>query len=60
MVEAFARLRAEARQAGLPIAQNAHTADCWIAACAITVELPLLTGNVRHFARVANLTLFTQ
>lgn len=57
VVENFAQLRAAAKTLGHPIAQDAHTGDCWIAACAITVGLPLLTGNEKHFKNAPELIL---
>ena len=60
VVKNFARLRAAAKAVGHPIAQNVHTGDCWIAACAITVGLPLLTGNEKHFKGAPELMLLPQ
>lgn|SRR5690625_3842818 len=59
VVEAFARLRADAKTVGHPIAHDLHTGDSGIAACAITVGLPLLTGNDKHFSNAPDLELLT-
>lgn len=60
VIEAYARLSAEARAAGHPLgALSQHVGDRWVAACAIAKGLPLLTGNVRHFAGAPRLDLIT-
>ena len=43
------RLRAEAVALGHPLGQPQHANDLWIAACAVHYDVPLLTGNERHF-----------
>ena len=45
--------RAEAR--GRPVA----TADAFIAACALSLNIPLLTNNVRHFEGIEGLTVLS-
>lgn len=51
VVEAFAQLTSDSRAIGHALGQKIHTADRWIAACAISKELPLLAGdNVYHGA----------
>lgn len=58
VVEAYARLLADARNAAHPFgAPKQHVGDRWIAACAIAKQLPLLTGNRKHFAGAPGLTL---
>ncbi len=49
----YARLRAELERRRLPLAE----ADLQIAAIAVSRELPLLTGNVKHFGRIEGLEL---
>ena len=49
--EIFGRVRAEMDRAGTPLAEP----DLRIAANALTHNLTMVTGNVRHFARVAEL-----
>ncbi|MBI2919245.1 MAG: type II toxin-antitoxin system VapC family toxin [Chloroflexi bacterium] len=49
--ETYGRLRAELEQAGTPVAEP----DLRIAAIALTHDLTVVTGNVRHFARVPGL-----
>lgn len=58
VIEAYARLLAEAQKAGHPLGdKSSHVGDRWIAACAIAKKLPLLTGNRRHFENAPRLTL---
>ncbi len=60
VVEAYARLLAAAQKAGHPFGNNAHhVGDRWIAACAIAKDVPLLTGNHKHFDGAPGLTLLT-
>jgi len=49
--EIYGRLRAELERAGTPLAEP----DLRIAAIAMAGDLTVVTGNVRHFARVPNL-----
>ncbi|MDO8749656.1 MAG: type II toxin-antitoxin system VapC family toxin [Dehalococcoidia bacterium] len=49
--ETYGRLRAELERAGTPLAEP----DLRIAAIALTNDLTVVTGNVRHFARVPGL-----
>ena len=49
--ESFGRLRANLEQEGLPLAEP----DLRIASIALAHDLTLVTGNVRHFARVPRL-----
>ena len=51
--ETYGRLRAELEQAGTPLAEP----DLRIAAIALTHNLTVITGNVRHFARVPGLRM---
>lgn len=58
VVEAYARLLADAQKAAHPFGDKAHhVGDRWIAACAIAKELPLLTGNRKHFENAPGLIL---
>lgn len=52
---AWARVMAEARQQGTPIAH----ADAWIAATARLEGLPLVTHNIRHYRNISNPSLIT-
>ena len=54
IMERFARIRADLRRQG----QLIPDLDLLIAATAIHHELILLTRNVRHFARIPELTLY--
>ena len=56
VVWAQARLRASCRAAGHALADKVHTADLWLAATAVTYDLPLLSGE-RVFVGVPDLTL---
>jgi tRNA(fMet)-specific endonuclease VapC len=47
----YGRLRAELHRTGRPIGPN----DTWIAAHALTLDLTLVTANVREFSRVPDL-----
>ena len=49
--EAYGSLRAELERAGTPLSEP----DTRIAAIALTHDLTVVTGNVRHFSRVAGL-----
>jgi tRNA(fMet)-specific endonuclease VapC len=49
----FGELKAELERVGRPIAEP----DLRIAAVAVSLDLTLVTGNERHFARVPGLTL---
>jgi tRNA(fMet)-specific endonuclease VapC len=53
LAETYGRIRAEVEDAGRRLAD----ADLQIAATAIARGLTLVTGNVRHYERVAGLTL---
>ena len=54
IMKRFARIRGHLRQTGSIIGQ----ADILIAATALHHNLTLVTRNVRHFARIPNLTLY--
>lgn len=45
VIDAYARLTARCRQTGHGLAQKPHTADRWIASCAIAKGLPLFAGD---------------
>jgi tRNA(fMet)-specific endonuclease VapC len=47
----YGRIRADLQRRGTPIGPN----DVWIAAHALTLDLALVTGNVREFSRVPGL-----
>jgi len=49
--ETYGRLRAQLEEAGVPLAEP----DLRIAAIALTHDLTMVTGNVRHFSRVPGL-----
>ena len=51
--ETYGRLRAELESRGRPLAEP----DLRIASIALTHDLTLVTGNVRHFARVPDLSV---
>ncbi len=51
--ETYGRVRAQLEEAGTPLAEP----DLRIAAIALTHELTMVTGNVRHFSRVAGLRI---
>lgn len=58
VIEAYARLLADAQKVGHALGDKRnHVGDRWIAACAIAKDLPLLTGNRRHFENAPGLTL---
>jgi len=58
VIDAYARLHADARKSGHPLGHKRdHVGDRWIAACAIAKGLPLMTGNRRHFENAPGLTL---
>jgi len=58
VVDAYAKLLADAARIGHPLGNPAqHVGDRWIAACAIAKGVPLLTGNLRHFAGAPGLEL---
>lgn len=52
-------LRAEAHRTGHPLGHPLHGSDLWIAACAIHYEVPLVTGNGRHYAGLPGLEVRT-
>jgi len=49
--ETYGRLRAQLEEAGAPLAEP----DLRIAAIALTHDLTMVTGNIRHFSRVPGL-----
>ena len=49
----WARLRSIARETGRAVS----VPDCWIAATALSLELPLATNNRRDFEHIPNLRL---
>ncbi len=57
VVEAFAQLTAACKGSGHALAGKEHTADRWIAACAIAKDLPLFAGD-RIYKDAPGVTLF--
>jgi len=57
LVRVCALVRAEAFRRGHPLGHRANANDLWIAACAVRYGLPLVTGNLRHFAGLPGLTV---
>ncbi len=53
--DAWARICVERMRAGHPIACG----DCWIAACAVRHEIPLVTHNAKHYAGISGLRIVT-
>lgn len=53
--ELWAKIYVERLRKGKPIACG----DCWIAACAMTHEIPLVTHNARHYAGISGLRVVT-
>lgn len=45
----WAELRARAPKAGLALGAKTQANDCWIAACGVYYDAPILTGNIGHF-----------
>jgi tRNA(fMet)-specific endonuclease VapC len=59
IVRTYADVTATATRIGHPLAGPTQVTDRWIAATAIHHNLPLLTGNTRHFDDFPGLTLVT-
>lgn len=57
VIDAFARLTAECRGQGHALHDRTHTGDRWIAACAVSKNVPLLSFD-RIFRGVPRLELF--
>lgn len=58
VVDAYSQLMADANSIGHPLGDKRHhVGDRWVAACAIAKQLPLLTGNRRHFRGAPGLDL---
>jgi tRNA(fMet)-specific endonuclease VapC len=55
VAKTFGRIRVELERAGTPLPD----ADLQIAATAITHDLELVTGNLRHFTRIGGLRINT-
>lgn len=56
VIDAYADLSAACRRAGHALRDGRHTADRWIAACAIANDLPLLSGDA-IYQKAPKLTL---
>lgn len=56
VIAAFAELTARCRNTGHALHDKIHTADRWIAACAIAKKMPLLSGD-RVYRGAPGLTL---
>lgn len=59
LVRVCALVRAAAFRRGHPLGHQVNGNDLWIAACAVRYGLPLVTGNMRHFAGLPKLTVLT-
>ena len=57
LTERWARLTDDARRRGQPLGQGDHAHDAWVAATSLVLDLPLLTGNRRHFVGIEGLDL---
>jgi predicted nucleic acid-binding protein len=57
LTHVWAKLTDGARKAGHPLGQKAQAHDAWVAATARHLDLPLLTGNRRHFEGLPDLRL---
>lgn len=55
IVDNWARLRADAQRRGYMIERQ----DAWVAAVALTLDLPLVTHNVTDFEPIASLRILT-
>ena len=51
----WGRLRTVAVRAGHPLSHRMHANDLWIASCAVHYQVPLVTGNGRHFVGLPEL-----
>lgn len=49
VVRGYASVRAEAKRIGHPLHGPSQSIDRWIAATALAYQVPLLTGNRKHF-----------
>jgi len=49
LLRRWGALRADAVRRGHPLGQQHHVNDLWIATCAVHYDVPLVTGNIRHF-----------
>lgn len=56
IVENWARLRVDAGRSGHVIERQ----DAWIAAAALTLDLPLVTHNARHFQGIPELRVLSE
>lgn len=56
VIETFASLTADCKKVGHALHAKIHTADRWVAACAIAKALPLLSGD-RIYKNAPGLTL---
>jgi tRNA(fMet)-specific endonuclease VapC len=56
LCDAYGRLKAETRAAGVVVADN----DMWIAASAVRHNVPLITHNRKHFENIPDLVLISE
>ncbi|HWK25343.1 MAG TPA: PIN domain-containing protein [Solirubrobacter sp.] len=57
VVRSYARVRALAKRLGHPLHGDAQLVDRWIAATALEYQVPLLTGNRKHYGELPGLRL---
>lgn len=57
LIDEYGHLFAEAKRLGHPLVGATQVADRWIAATARVLDVPLLTGNRRHFDGLPGLEL---
>lgn len=55
LTEEYGRVVADAIGAGHALADSIHVNDRWIAATARLLDVPVLTGNLRHFTGLTGL-----
>lgn len=57
VVRSYARVRALVKRIGHPLHGDAQFVDRWIAATALEYQVPLLTGNRKHYQDLPGLRL---
>jgi tRNA(fMet)-specific endonuclease VapC len=60
IISSYANLTVEAVRLGHPLGQAIHSNDAWIAATAMTHDVPLVSLNHRHFADLPGLVLLPE